>query len=88
MHYVTHRSHQMQKNKFNISCPGAFFVQSVRVPPEHGKKCVDVSRPGCTRMHYMTMNHMFGVTCSDALLLQFVPVPPDHEKIVRRHFTL
>jgi hypothetical protein len=34
MHYVTHISHPMQKNKFGITCPEALFVKSVPVPPE------------------------------------------------------
>jgi hypothetical protein len=37
MHYVTHRSHQMQKHKFGLTCPGAHFVESVPVPLEHEK---------------------------------------------------
>jgi hypothetical protein len=37
MHYVMHRSHQMQKHKFGVTCPGALFVISVPVPPEHEK---------------------------------------------------
>jgi hypothetical protein len=45
MHYVTRKSHQMQKQKFGIMCPGAFFVESIPVPPEHKKWCIDVSRP-------------------------------------------
>jgi hypothetical protein len=27
----------MQKHKFNITCPGAFVVESVPVSPEHEK---------------------------------------------------
>jgi hypothetical protein len=53
MHYVTHRSHWMQKHKFGITCPEALFIESVQVPPEH-EKCVDVTHPRCTRMHYVT----------------------------------
>jgi hypothetical protein len=45
MHYVSRKSHQMQKQKFGIMCPGAFFVESIPVPPEHKKWCIDVSRP-------------------------------------------
>jgi hypothetical protein len=27
----------MQKHKFNVSCSGVLFVESVLVPPEHEK---------------------------------------------------
>jgi hypothetical protein len=37
MHYMTRRSHWMQKHKFSVKCPGALFVESVQVPPEHEK---------------------------------------------------
>jgi hypothetical protein len=32
---VTRRSYWMQKYKFDGTCPGALFVESVPVPPEH-----------------------------------------------------
>jgi hypothetical protein len=35
MHYVTRRSNQMQKHKFDVTYPGALFVESIPVPPEH-----------------------------------------------------
>jgi hypothetical protein len=60
-----------------------FFVDSVLVPPEHEKKCVDDSHP---RMHYVTsrshrmQKHKFGVTCSGVLFLKSVSIPPEHEK--------
>jgi hypothetical protein len=34
MHYVSHRSHRMQKYKFGIMSPGALFVKSVLGLPE------------------------------------------------------
>jgi hypothetical protein len=34
---VNHISHRMQKHKFNVTCPGARFVESVPVQPEHEK---------------------------------------------------
>jgi hypothetical protein len=37
MHYVTRRSHRMQKYKFGVMCPGALFVDTVLVPPEDEK---------------------------------------------------
>jgi hypothetical protein len=27
-HYVTHRSHQMQKHKFSVMCPGTLFMET------------------------------------------------------------
>jgi hypothetical protein len=37
MHYVTRRSHQMQKHKFGVTCPSTLLVESVLAPPEHDK---------------------------------------------------
>jgi hypothetical protein len=37
MHYVTHKSHRMQKHKFSVTCPNTLFVKYVPVPPEHEK---------------------------------------------------
>jgi hypothetical protein len=54
MHYVTHRSHRMQKQKFGVTCPDALFIKSILVPPGHEKYCVDISFPGCTELHYVT----------------------------------
>jgi hypothetical protein len=34
---VTHRSQQMQKRKFGITCPGALFMETTLHPPEHEK---------------------------------------------------
>jgi hypothetical protein len=34
MHYVTCRSHLMQKHKFGIMCPGALFMDTAPGPPE------------------------------------------------------
>jgi hypothetical protein len=46
MHYVTYSSHQMQKQKFGVMCPDARFVESVPVPAEHEKWCIDVAHFG------------------------------------------
>jgi hypothetical protein len=54
MHYVTHRSHNMQKNKFGITCPGALFIESVPVPPELEKYCIDILQPRHTGIHCVT----------------------------------
>jgi hypothetical protein len=34
LHYVTRRSHGMQKHKFSVTCPGALFGESTPVPPQ------------------------------------------------------
>jgi hypothetical protein len=34
---VTHKSNQMQKQKFNVTCPNTLFVGSTLGPPEHEK---------------------------------------------------
>jgi hypothetical protein len=73
MHYVTHRSNQMQKHKFGDTCPDALFMETALSPPEHEKYCVNASRIRCNRMHYVThrshqmQKDMFYITCPDAL---------------------
>jgi hypothetical protein len=42
MHYVSRRSHQMHKHKFDATCPFVMFVEFVTVLAEHDKLCVDV----------------------------------------------
>jgi hypothetical protein len=34
---VTHRSHKMQKHKFDIMCPGALLMETAPGPPAHEK---------------------------------------------------
>jgi hypothetical protein len=86
MHYVMCRSHQMQKQKFNVTCQSTIFVESVPVPSEHEKYCVDVSHLGCTGMHYVTrrshrmQKNKFRITCLEAHFVKSVPVPPELEK--------
>jgi hypothetical protein len=69
MHCVTHKSHRMQKPKFDVMCLDALFVQSVPVPLEHEQLCINVSWLGCTEMHYVTRRshrmekHKIGVKC-------------------------
>jgi hypothetical protein len=77
----------MQKHKFGVMCPGAFFVENVLVPPEHEKYYIDVSRPGHSKMHYVTpadprrmQKHKFGVTCHGALFSESIPVPLEYKK--------
>jgi hypothetical protein len=86
MHYVTHRSHLMQKHKFSVTCPSALFVESVLDPHEHEKLCIKDLRHERNKMHYMTHKshqmpkHKFGVTCLTALFVESVLDPPKHEK--------
>jgi hypothetical protein len=37
VHYVTRRSHRMQKNKFGTTCPEVLFVKAIPVPLKHEK---------------------------------------------------
>jgi hypothetical protein len=86
MHYMTHRSHRMQKHKFGIMCPNAFFMDTAPGPPEHEKYCFNVSLPGCAGMHYVTrishqmQKHKFGITCPGAFFVKSVLVLLEHEK--------
>jgi hypothetical protein len=86
MHYVTRRSHRMQKHMFGLMYLDMIFEESVPVPLEHEKLCVDVSHPGHTEMHYGTyksprmQKHTFGVMCPDIIFVESVLVPPEHEK--------
>jgi hypothetical protein len=76
MHYVTRRSHQMQKHKFRVKCPGMLFMETASSPPEHENLCIDVLRHGPTGMHYVTrrshrmQKHKFGIMCSDVVFTE------------------
>jgi hypothetical protein len=37
MHYVTHRSHRIQKQKLGIPCPETLFMETAPGPPENEK---------------------------------------------------
>jgi hypothetical protein len=87
MHYKTHISHQMQKHKFGVTCPGLLIMETAPDPPKHVKEHVKVSWPGCNGMHYVThrshqmqKKQKFGVTCPDALFIETTSGPPKHEK--------
>jgi hypothetical protein len=54
MHYVTHRSHRIQKYMFGIMFPNTLIMETAPGPFEHEKECVDISRPGWTKTHYKT----------------------------------
>jgi hypothetical protein len=92
MNNMTRRSHQMQKHKFDVMCPGALFMESALGPPENERKCIDVSCTGRTCMHYVTrISHrmqkcMFGVTCPDVLFCGISIGPTRASKLVCRHF--
>jgi hypothetical protein len=64
MHYMTSISHRTEKHKFGTMCPSTLFVESVPVPPEHEKQCID------TLASWLQQN---------ALIVQSVTVPPEHE---------
>jgi hypothetical protein len=57
-------------------------VESIPVPPENDKECIDVSH---TEMHYVTyrsqqmQKHKFDLMCPDALFMETVLVPAKHE---------
>jgi hypothetical protein len=44
----------MQKHTFGVTGPISLFVESIPVPPEHEKQCINISHPGRTKMHYVT----------------------------------
>jgi hypothetical protein len=75
MHCMTHRSHQIQKHKFSVTCLGPLFMKTKLSPPELEKYCVDVSQPGHTGMYFVTCNyhrmqkHKVSPMCLDALFL-------------------
>jgi hypothetical protein len=76
----------MQKHKFSITSPNVLFVESVPVPPEHEKYCIDVSCPGRNGIHYVNrrshrmQKHKVGVMCPGALFVESILVPPEHKK--------
>jgi protein gp37 len=78
MHYMTRRTHWMQKRNFGVTCLGALFMGSVTVPPVHEKYHVNISCPGHTGMHYVTrrthrmQTHKFCITCPDAIFVEYV----------------
>jgi hypothetical protein len=86
MHYLSRKSHWMQKHKFGVTCPGMLLVQIAPGSPEFEKECVNISCPGCTRMQYVApRSHRmeklkFGVTCPSTLFVESIPHPPEHEK--------
>jgi hypothetical protein len=43
------------KTLFGVTCLGVCFVESVLVPPKYEKYYINVSRPGLTGMHFVTL---------------------------------
>jgi hypothetical protein len=86
MHYVTRKSHRMQKHKFYITCPSALFMETILGPPKHEILCIDILCPGRIRMRYVTrrshqmQKHKFNIMCPGAFFIESVLVPPEHEK--------
>jgi hypothetical protein len=76
MFYVTRRSHRMPKDKFDVTCPNAIFMETTLGPHENEKYLVDVLHPGRIGMRYMTRRsyrtdkHKFGVTCPDVHFME------------------
>jgi hypothetical protein len=60
-------------------------METVPVPPEHEKYCIDVSRARGTVMHYVTrrfhqmQKHKFVVTCPIPLFTETTPGSLEHE---------
>jgi hypothetical protein len=86
MHYVTHRSHHMERHMFSLTYPDALFVESALDPTKHEKLCVEILWPGRTGVHYVTrrshwmQKHKFGIMCLDALFMESAPGPAEQEK--------
>jgi hypothetical protein len=74
MHYITHRSHRMEKTPVQHNVLDALFVESIQVPPEHEKLGIDITHLGRTEMLYVTprfyrmQKHKFGVMCPTRFL--------------------
>jgi hypothetical protein len=85
MHYVTSRTHQMQKHNFSVTCLGVLFMETARAHPSI-KNSVSTfhasDAPECTRRSHRMQNDKFGVTCLGALFVEFVSVPPSSKNYV------
>jgi hypothetical protein len=85
---MTRRSHRMQKHKFSVTDLSILFMETALGPPMHEILCLEVSRPGRTRMHYMThrshqmQNQKIGETSPSTLFMETALGPPKHENIV------
>jgi hypothetical protein len=88
MHYVTRTSHRMEKYKFDVTCPGALFVESVLAPTctYPGALSIDITCLGRSRLHYVNcrshqmQKHRFSVTCPGARFVETALGPTEYEK--------
>jgi hypothetical protein len=86
MHYVTCRSHRIQKHKFGVMCPGTHFVESIPVPPRARKilhRCfAPLTHRNALHVPQIPSNpeHEFRVMCPGALSVESVTVLHEHEK--------
>jgi hypothetical protein len=83
---MTRISHQMQKQKFGITCPDMLFTETVLTHTIMKHNASLFSGPGRTGMHYATsrshqmQKHKFSVTYPSILFKETTPVPPEYEK--------
>jgi hypothetical protein len=83
MHYVNHRSHQMQKTQDWHNVPRHAFCGTCT---RNQKYCIDLSLRRRTRTQCVTCRsqgmkkHKFGVTCPGALFVGSALDPPKYEK--------
>jgi hypothetical protein len=65
----------------------ALLMKTAPGPPEHEKKCIDISRHICIGMHCVTQRsnrmqkHKFSVNYSGTLFKGTALSPPEHEKL-------
>jgi hypothetical protein len=81
MHYVTRRSHGMQKHKLSVTCPSMLFMETAPGSHEHEKQFV-VVYPRHTGMRYVShrshqmQEHKFSVLCPDMLFIETTRAHP------------
>jgi hypothetical protein len=86
MHYVTRRSHRMQKHKFGVTCSGALFVilyQSHLSMKNSASMFHAADAPECTMRPVDPTGrkkHKFHIKCLGELFVISVPVSPEHGK--------
>jgi hypothetical protein len=75
-----------EKHTFGLTCLDALFLESIPVPHEQEKECINVSRPGRTAMNNVIQQilpdakHNFGIKCPSVLLVKSVLVKHELEK--------
>jgi hypothetical protein len=83
MHYVTRRSHRMQKHRVCVTCLDALFTKTALSPLEQEKYKFGVhTHQNALRDPHIPsrQKHKFNVMCPSAFLVESVAVPPEHEK--------